>query len=839
MIMRTRSSSLSLRQVIPAVGLVVVLGSLTTTNALGDAEVAQEELKKQQLGSANPGPAIAASAAASDLEDASRTPELFGSAPPDTLSAPRRRQALEAAALSPPPLALPEADAMEETSPFAGLKPFGFDVFSQGAGAFQTLDETPVPADYRLGPGDKLVINVWGRVDRTYELEIDREGKIFVPQAGTVVVWGLDLDEATERVRQQLASVYSGFKVSVMMGRVRSIRVYVYGEAVQTGGYAVSALSTLMNVLHQAGGPTGRGSLRGIRLLRGGGIYRTIDLYDVLLRGEGGEPDLHLNAQDVIFIPVVGSQVGVAGEVKRPAIYELSGGETVAGVIALAGGPAPEAYLQRVSIERVVAGNRTVLDLDLTDATQAATPVAAGDRVVVYTTDREREEVVYLEGWVKYPRAYGYRPGLRVSELLRQGEVLRTESYLPRAVIRRPLPDGTHRLIPVDLSAALGPHLLRGALPATQGLLAGEGPERLGNPETADPPAYGAPAAATADPVLEPRDILHVYSAREVGWQHHVTIDGEVKAPGRYELARNMRLTDLIFEAGGLLPGAELADAEVVRLFEDGRSATFAVNLRRLLIDCDPSADLKLEQDDAVFVRRLPDRLEPEKVLIDGEVRFPGRYSLTRRDEPLSEVLKRAGGLSEHAFPPGAVFTRASIAEDIERQNVLPVFMSFRSDSTTGIPMSTAPWLAELRPELLPSHRVAIDFTRLVENGKRRYDVALRDGDHLFVPRRPTAIPVIGLVAAAGSVQYVPGESVGFYLDRAGGITPGGDKRGIRIVRANGEVEKCGRGEGVEMGDSIVVPPRHRQGRNWRWLRAGLGTVAGAAASVVVINLLN
>lgn len=758
-----------------------------------------------------------------------RTPELYAPPPAARVEqpAPARPDGVPARRSRPP-----HADDAPDRTQFAALEPFGHDVFREGTGSFQILDEVPVPADYRLGPGDQLVINVWGRVDKTYELLIDREGKIFLPEAGAVVVWGLDLPAATARVRSQLASVYSDFKVNLMMGRVRSIRVYVYGEAEQTGSYTVSSLSTLMNVLHQAGGPTDRGSMRRVRVLRDGKLFQTVDLYQVLLHGEG-EPDLTLGSNDAIFIPVVGPRVGVAGQVNRPAIYELLGGETVADAIALAGGPGPEAYHHRVSVDRVTGGNgRSVFDLDLADSTEAATPIGDGDRVTLYTADEVREDVVRLEGWVKYGGVYGYKPGLRISDLLRGGEALRPESYLPRAVIRRRLPDGSSRLIPVDLSAALGPDLRRGARPEGPALLAGD-PDHLGVPPATDPPSYGASGAGAADPLLEPRDVVHIYSAKDVAWLHYVTIDGQVKKPGRYELARDMRVSDLLFEASGLTPESDLS-AELVRRYPDGRSQIVAVDLRRLLVEGDSTADLVLQKDDALLVRRLPDRLETESVMIEGEVRFPGRYSLARRDELLSEVLRRAGGPTDQAFLPGALFTRESIAADVSRQNVASVFMSFRSDSATGATMRDAPWLSDVAPELLPTNRMTIQLDRLWKERSRRYDVPLRDGDRLFIPRQPSAVTVMGNVAAAGSVQFIPGKTVGYYLDRAGDVGPDGQGRGIRVVRANGEVAKCGKGTEVRVGDSIVVPPRGRSSSAWRWIREGL-LLAGATATVLLL----
>ncbi len=835
--MRSRSTSKTLLSSAP-----VVLGvALAVAGARGDAQVVQEEISQiylnqlKQLNQLESG----------EDSESERTPELY--APPSELLNGRVPGVADSAAIADSTTASSRGEhrapaANKDRSPFDDLRLFGLEVFGRGAGGFQALDEVPVPVDYRLGPGDMLVVNVWGRVDKTYELIVDREGKIFLPVAGAVVVWGLNLEQASARVRSQLATVYSNFKVNVMMGRVRSIRVYVYGEARRTGGYTVSSLSTLMNVLHQAGGPSERGSLRRMRIIRDGRLHRTLDLYQGLLRGEGFEPDMSLSSNDAIFIPVAGARVWVAGEVNRPAIYELAGGETLADVIALAGGLAPDAYSHRIRVDRIAEnGRRVVLDVDLADST-AARPARDGDRVLAFRADEVREDVVVLEGWVKYPGVYGYRPGLRVSDLLRQGEALRPESYLPRAVIRRQLPDGNERIIAVDLSAALGPDLRRGARPSEQGLVAGES-THLGAAANApagdDPPAYGAPAIGEPDPQLEPRDVLHIYSAEDIAWRHYVSIDGEVKTPGSFILAKDMRISDLVFEAGGLKPRADLTRAELVRLDEGGRSEVFPVDLGRALVECDPSADLRLQNDDALLVRRIPDRLETEKVTIEGEVRFPGRYSLTRRDEPLSAVLERAGGVTEHAFLAGAVFTRTAIAQDIERQKVVPVFMSFYSDTATGLPLGSLNGQKEQGwpPEPPAPQRMTIDLERVLK-ADRRQDVPLRDGDRLLVPRAPTGIPVVGNVAAAGSVRYKGGEDVGYYLDRAGGIVPEGDKRGIRIVHANGEVEKTGRGSEIEIGDAIVVPPRPHRPSSWRWLRDAFTVIGGAAATVVVVNLL-
>ncbi len=778
--------------------------------------------------------------------DIEETPDIYAPPPP--------REALE------PPLtvdpmarirggaAAKDAAAADQPTadhPADKLELFGADFFRHSAKQFAGATEVPVPADYRLGPGDKVIINLWGRVDKTYHLTVDREGKIFIPEAGALVVWGLSMDQLQKAAQEQLASVYSDFQMNVMLGKLRSLNVFVLGEAKQTGSYTVSSLATFFNVLHQAGGPNQRGSLRRLRLMRSGRVHRTVDLYDMLLEG-AGQPRIHLQSNDGIFVPVIGATAAVRGAVKRPAIYELLGGETVADVIELAGGLTADAYQHRVQIERVQpGGDRLVLDVDLGQTASAGQALEDGDQVRVVRVDGVVDDVVTLAGWVKYPGQYGLTPGMRVSDLLRSGDHLRPDSYLPRAVIRRPLADGTYRLIPVNLNVVLGQDARRGALRETSKSWASAADGYLGSgsrSETGldDEPFYGPHETGETDPMLQPRDELRIYSAEDVGWRYHVSIDGQVKKPGRYELADGMRLSDLLFEAGGLLPDAHQSRAEIVRIADTEPNEVLYADLEKLLGRGDLSEDVRLEKDDAVYIRRQPERLEPEQVTIEGEVQFPGRYSLLEPGESLYSVLRRAGGPTTHAFLEGAVFVRESVVEDMERTGVNDVFMSFRADSTTGIPMQAAPWLNDLEPKFLASGRVAIDLPQLIATGKERYDVALRDGDRLIVPRRPSEVAVTGYVASSGAIHFEPARSVRHYLDQAGGVTPGGDKGGLRVVKANGAVIRAGKGTRVDLGDTIIVPPKQpSQGAGWRWFRDASTTVLSAAAAVFIVTRLD
>jgi protein involved in polysaccharide export with SLBB domain len=837
------------------IGSMIVLGLLVAgvvAPTAADIEVIKDDLAQSYLQEMQ---------RVQDMGDVVETPEIYAPTPTPapvivpvgTLTDSSRAMRGQAGMTAYTEYGQPPVDPSEVfTSAQVGddsLQLFGFDFFRAGAAAFQEIEEVPVPSDYRLGPGDKVIINLWGRVDKTYNLTVDREGKIFIPEAGAMTAWGQTLEEFEGHSTKVLERVYSDFEINVMMGRVRSMRVYVLGEAKQTGAYTVSALSTFMNVLHQAGGPTERGSLRRLRLMRGGRIHKTIDLYEMLLHGEGATA-VNLQSNDAIFVPVIGPTVAVRGEVKRPAIYELVGGETVEDVIELAGGMTAEAYSHRVQITRVDShGDRGVIDVDLTDESLSTMTIADGDAVELVAVDLMIEKTVELSGWVKYPGTYALRPGMHISDLLREGDVLRPDSYLPRAVIRRRLPDGTHQLIPVNLNRLLGHDDRYGALGQSPGLLAATDGDYLGGPSGSgdgssssfrEAPYYGTGTTLEADPELQPLDELTIYSAEEMGWRYHVTIDGHVRSPGRYDLTRGMRLSDLIFEAGGIDPQAYQARAEIVRIDESGRNQVLAVDLEQLLGHGDETVDLELEREDAVYVRKTPDRREPEKVVIEGEVRFPGPYSLTYPGERLSEVLARCGGPTEYAFLEGAVYIRESIVQDVSRQGLDKIFMSFQVDSTTGIPMHAAPWLQRYEPEFVASGRVAIDLPKLLATGDPQYDVVLQDGDTLIIPRKPSEVPVTGYVASSGAIHYVPGKDVAYYLDRSGGVTPSGDKGGVRLVRANGQVIQASGGTRVELGDAVMVPPRNpRDGETLRWLRDFSMSMLGVAATVFIVSRVN
>ncbi len=401
------------------------------------------------------------------------------------------------------------------------LRQFGYDMFRVPASTFAPVEDVPVGPEYVLGPGDSLVIYVWGLVENVFTETVNRNGEIFIPKVGTLRVWGLSFDRAEQLIRDQLSRVYTGFRVSVTMGRLRTIRVFVVGEVTRPGAYTIGALSTLTNALFVAGGPSKQGTLRRVTVLRNNKVVSEMDLYDFLLRGDKSQ-DIRLESGDTVFVPTIGPTVGLVGNVNRPAIYELKGETQVTDLLAMAAGVSPSGYLQRLQLERFRANTeRVVQDFNLLDFTQrgvqSANPVLRdGDLVRVFPVDPRIYNAVTLEGPVKRPGSYELRPGMRLGELVIRDELL-PEAYLDRAEIVR---------VKDDLSAEVIPFSIRD-------LWAGQ---------------------ATANLELRPLDRVVITS--EFRPLPSVAVSGHVKRPGRYAISQGERLSSLLERAGGFLPEA-------------------------------------------------------------------------------------------------------------------------------------------------------------------------------------------------------------------------------------------------------------------------------------------
>ena len=707
------------------------------------------------------------------------------------------------------------------------LKPFGYDLFQGVPSTFAPVSDIQVPPDYVVGPGDTINVQLYGNDSSNYALTVGRDGRINFPKLGPVQLSGMTYDAARAAIERRVGQQLIGTRVSVTMGELRSIRVFVLGEAEKPGSYTVSGLSTMTNALFVSGGVKKIGSLRNIQLKRHGELITTLDLYDLLLRGNTGG-DRQLMPGDVIFIPPIGTTVSVDGAVRRPAIYELKTEKDVAQAIAIAGGLLPDADQRRIQLERIFPSRlREMRDIDMSTPAGRDAQVINGDKLRVPAIRPTLENSVLLSGFVFRPGAFEYRPGLRLSDILTSFDELRPNADRHYIMIRRELP-------PEQKVAAVSADLEQ---------------------------ALKAPGSA-ADPELRPRDQIFVFDlsasrerivgpvVKDLELQgapdepaRVVSIDGKVKAPGRYPLEQDMRVSDLIRAGGSMEDAAFGSEAELTRyeVFDGKSRLTELVKVDLAAIRRGvPGADIRLKPYDILIIKTTPQWDEPGNIELAGEVRFPGKYPI-HRGETLHSVLIRAGGFTDIAFGEGAVFIREELKRK-EKEQLETLTNRFQSDltslslqalansaattnsstnATQGIVVGQQ--LLEQLRNTKPVGRLVIDIDRVLKGPPGvPGDVVLRDGDKLFVPKKTQEITILGEVQSPTSHIYIPGLTRDEYIARSGGITQKADRKRIYVVRANGNVVSGERTGWFRRSQSIDMRPgRHHRGS------IGCGTYQG------------
>jgi protein involved in polysaccharide export with SLBB domain len=694
------------------------------------------------------------------------------------------------------------------------LKPFGYELFSGIPTTFAPVTDIPVPSEYVVGPGDRLEVQLIGNTRARHSLVVNRDGRIMFPELGPITVAGLRFEEARERIETRVSEQMIGTQATVSIGDLRSIRVYVLGEAEQPGSFTVSSLATITNAIFVSGGVKPIGSLRNIQLKRNGQVVKRLDLYDLLLNGDTSD-NVRLQPGDVIFIPPVGSTVGVTGEIRRPAIYELKGESSVADLLHLGGGLTPEAdprlaTLQRIDDQR----ERVVLDVDLTSAKFRGTGLRTGDLLRIPGVKATYSNAIQFDGHVLRPTSVQYRSGLRLTDLIPSADELKPNADQRYVLIRREEP-GTRRVqvLSADLNAAW-----RAPTTSANPLLAPRDRVYVFDLETG--------RRAILDPILQELKLQAVSTEPS----QVVRVSGRVRVPGEYPLEQGMTVSDLIRAGGGLSEEAYGGEADLARYeVRDGQSRktdVVKIDLARALAG-ELSADLMLAPFDFLVVKEISQWSAQETVRLEGEVRFPGEYPI-ERGETLRSVIERAGGLTPLAFPQGSVFTRESLKER-ERRQVEILVDRLKQDlgtlalqatqATTGAPQQASETLAigqSLLADLRnaePVGRLVIDLDRIMAAGAASaVDVILKDGDVLRVPQTAQEVTVIGEVQSATSHLYDPGFARDDYIRMSGGTTQKADDRRIYVVRANGSVE-TGSGSrwfrdagSIQPGDTIVVP---------------------------------
>jgi len=659
------------------------------------------------------------------------------------------------------------------------LEQFGYSFFRK-PGSFAPLLDVPVGPDYVVGPGDTLVVTSSGSLEGTWSLEVNRNGEIILPKVGAVPVLGVPFARVSEVIRANLSKAFVNVQVQVTLGKLRLIKVYIVGEVSRPGDYDVTSLSTVINALIAAGGPTKNGSLRSIQVKRGGEVVETVDLYEFLLKGDKTH-DIRLQSGDVLYVPLIGHTAGIGGDVKRPAIYELSTEKTLKDLLELAGGFNPSGYLHRLQISRLEAHDKKLVadfSIDPKISGKELEELTAGiaiqnqDIVKIFPIDITVRNHVRLEGYVLRPGPYALKPGMRVRDLIGPDNLL--PEYYPDnlEITRLVLPDFHPEVLYVNLEKAMQ----------------GEESDNI---------------------LLNEFDVVQVFSRWEMEEMPKVRIGGEVNKPGAYRVMENMKLRDLVLISGNVKKTAFLGNAEITRteITKTGvTSHIINVDLEKALKG-NPEDNILLADMDEVVIRRVPDWKEETNryVTLNGEFRFPGTYPILK-GEKLSSIIRRAGGYTDKAYLKGAKFTRAIVAEiqqkrmdeiiartenDIaQKQSELASVASSKEElEATKSALEGLSKSLERLKSVKAEGRVSLVLAPLEDLKKTSSDLELMGGDTLTVTQSPNAVMVLGEVYNPTTVIYSPGMQVSHYLKKAGGPTSEAEEDEMYVIRIDGTVE--------------------------------------------------
>lgn len=652
---------------------------------------------------------------------------------------------------------------------------YGRDIFNTRSLTFEPNENMATPVNYRLGPGDEVIVDIWGANEATIRQVISPEGNIMVSQIGPIYLSGLTIAEAGDRIRENLSRKYAGIsgdnpesQVRVTLGQIRTIQINVMGEVAVPGTYRLSSFSTVFHALYRAGGVSSIGSLRSIRVMRGGREVAVVDVYAYLMEGAISD-DIRLEEGDVILVPPYEELVHIEGKVKRPMYYEMKSGETLTSLLEYAGGFMGDAYTKEVRVIRRTGRENRLFSVEASSFPSWS--LADGDAVTVGAILDRFANRVEIRGAVYRPGMYELGGSLNtVKELVTRAEGLTGDAFCSRVLLTREREDLTHEVLAIDL----------------EGVMSGRLP----------------------DVPLQREDVLVIPSIHELQAKGAFTIAGEVTRPGVYPYAENTTLEDLLVQAGGLLESASTVKVDISRRLRDAKSLesgkeigqifTFAVK-DGFVIDGTPG--FVLEPFDVVEVRRSPGYQVQRRVTIAGEVTFAGGYTLIRKNERLSDLVKRAGGVTSEAYVRGGRLIRQMNEEErAQRQAALDMaLMNAGSDSVS---------VAKLR--LGDSYTVGFELDKALANPGSDYDVVLREGDYLYIPEYISTVKIMGEVQFPNTVTYIAGKSKSYYINQAGGYGKMAKKRRAYVVHMNGTVTRIKRLKSgqIEPGCQIIVPSK-------------------------------
>jgi polysaccharide export outer membrane protein len=723
------------------------------------------------------------------------------------------------------------------------VKPFGYELFAGEPTTFMPSETAAVPDTYLVGRGDQLLINFYGKESDSFEVIVDREGRISIPNLSPVQVAGLTFAEVKELIKVKVEQEVIGVKVFVSLGQLRSMRILVLGEAYKPGSYNVSSLTTVSHALFVSGGVSDIASLRNIQVKRAGKVVANFDLYDLLIHGDSSN-DIILKPGDVVFVPSVGAQVKVEGLVKRPAIFELKKGETAKELLAMAGGLKPGAYTKNAVVERFKNNRKEVLTVDFSASNINYIP-QDGDRIRFNTVSAQYNNVVNLVGAVVRPGSYQWYEGKRISDVLKsvRGDLLQQADLSFGLVIREINISGDIEVHQFDVAQAIVKNAKNDlTLNANDKIIifsefeqkqqeqltlstTGSGTkkdksiEQAAQDENSNDLSADSYSPYSRNNLLAPiiKQLKQQASTNKA--IQLVEINGKVSYPGVYPLTVNGRVADLIIAAGGLLESAYTKEAEITRMVDGDASQVehVKINLEQLIGSNESS--LTLQSKDSLNIFAIPNWQENVKVTLKGEFKFPGTYTI-RRGETLSNLLERAGGFSDFAEQNAAIFTRLSVKQQ-EQQQLARLATELRRDvasksfqnsvSTSALSYDEMNKLLNDLASVEALGRLVIDLP-LIQNNQQT--LVLQDGDTLYVPSKRDSISVVGEVNYSTTHLYKAGISVDDYLELSGGLKERADDDRIYIIKANGAVTipnsgnwfAPGNEQMLEPGDTIVVP---------------------------------
>lgn len=690
---------------------------------------------------------------------------------------------------------------------------FGSALFSNSNISFEPNMRMATPKGYIIGPDDELLLDLTGDNEASYKLRVSPEGFISLEYVGRISVGGLSIEQATNKIRSSMAGTYPALRsgrsqIALNLGNIRSIKVIINGEVEKPGTYTLPSLASVFNALYASGGPTEKGSFRKIQVIRNNNIVATVDIYDFLVNGiQTG--NIRLQDQDVINVPVYQIRVDVVGEVKRSAIFEMLPSETLVDVLKYAGGFSEMAYSARVKIFQNTATERRIIDKTISEFPDYKPH--NGDKVFVEPILDRFENKIQIAGAVFRPGMYELSSGLTLKDLIKQAEGLREDAFMKRGYIIRLNADNTTSMVPFDVSRIV------------QGL--------------------------DADIALKREDIVQISSIFDLRDEYKVSIGGEVRSPGTFDYADNMSVGDLIQMAGGLKEGATTKRVEISRRIKNANLTQKGTATAEVFtIDVDSTLGVQgnnfiLQPFDIVSIRAAEGFVIQKQVRIEGEVLYPGLYTINYKNERISDIIKRAGGLTAYAYAEGASLKRPGPAVEKDKNKIDDTSeevlrsLNLQRLKQDGAKDSVG---AAFEEKVLASDLVGINLVRILKDPLSRNDLILEDGDIVRVPTLLQTVKVTGEVLRPTSVVYVPGKNFEYYITSAGGFTRRAYKRGSYINYANGAAAGTQKSlfvsnyPKVKPGAEIAVPRRAERERMSSQAWVGIGTAVVALTAMII-----